>query len=132
MADEKHRAPFVRDLVHSANALSLEGRVAHREDFVDQQNFGNQMSGHGEGKPQVHAGGVALDRRIHEFLDFGKRDNFVKAALDFGLLHTQNRAVQVDVLAPGKLGMKARSYFQEGADASVDAYAAAGGRGDPR
>ena len=78
VADEKHRAAFVRDFVHSADALFLEGGVAHGQHFVDEQNLRNQVRRHGERQTKIHAGGIALYRRIDELLDFGESDDFVE------------------------------------------------------
>ena len=38
---------------------------------------------------------------------FSERDDLIELALHFRSFHPKNRAIQVDVLAPGQLGMKA-------------------------
>ena len=53
-------------VLHLPEALALERRVADRQDLVDEQDLGLEVRGHGEGQAHVHAGGVALDRRVEE------------------------------------------------------------------
>ena len=45
-------------------------------------------------------------------------------------LHAQDRAVQVDVLAPGQLGVKAGAHLQQAAHPPVDLGPPAGRLGD--
>ncbi len=61
VADEQHRASTARDLGHTVETALLEFRIALRQHLVDDQDFGLEMRGHGEGKPRIHADGVALD-----------------------------------------------------------------------
>ena len=86
----------------------------------------------GKGQPHIHPGGIALDGRIHKLLDLGKVDDLVELAVDLGLLHAEDGAVEIDVLAPGELGMEAGADLQQAADAALDLDLAAGGGGDAR
>ncbi len=71
------------------------------------------MRGYRKGKPQVHPARIVLDGCINELLDLGKGHNFVKLAIDLGLLHAQDRAVQVDVLSTGQLGVKSSTDLEQ-------------------
>jgi len=51
---------------------------------------------------QVHAG----EGPFH----FSERDDLIELALHFRFFHPKNRAIQVEVLAPGQLGMKACAH----------------------
>ena len=55
VAHEEHRPSIARDVVHLAEAFSLELRVADGEDFVDDQDLGLEVRGDREGEPHVHA-----------------------------------------------------------------------------
>ena len=65
-------------------ALLLELRVADGEHFVDDQDLRLEVRRDRERQPHVHAGGVALDRRVEELLDLGERDDLVELAADLG------------------------------------------------
>jgi hypothetical protein len=114
VADEQDGAAVAAgDLLHLAEALLLEGEVADGEDLVDDQDVGLQVGGHGEGQADVHPGGIALHRRVEELLDLGEGDDLVELAIDLGLLHPEDRAVEVDVLAAAELGMEPGADLQE-------------------
>ena len=70
--------------------------------------------------------GIALDRRVEEFLDLGEGDDLVELPADLGAAHAEDGAVEIDVLAAGQLGMKAGADFEQARDA------AAHGRRGPR
>ena len=55
MADEDHRAALLRHFVELSEASLLEGRVAHGEDLVDQQDLRFEMGGDGERQPHPHS-----------------------------------------------------------------------------
>src|SRR3981081_377527 len=74
----------------------------------------------GEGQAHVHAARGTLHRRVDKPFDFGKGDNLVELAIDFSFVHAENRAVEIDVLAAGELGMKAGADFEQRADAPVN------------
>ena len=69
------------------------------------------MSGDGEGQAHVHAAAVALDGGVDELLDAGEVDDLVELAVDLLGAHAQDGAVEVDVLAPGELGVEAGADF---------------------
>src|SRR5262249_55753285 len=48
----------------------------------------------------------------------------IELSFNFSLLHAKDCAVQVDVLAPAQLGVKARADFEQAADAAVNVYLA--------
>ena len=74
----------------------------------------------GEREPHVHPARVALDRGVDELLDAGELDDVVEALLDLLALHAEDRAVEIDVLAPGELLVEARADLEQAADATAD------------
>ena len=120
VADEQHRAAVGRDIAHLAEALPLEVEVAHREHFVDDQDFAAQVRRHGKRQPHVHAAAVMLDRRIEKALDAGERDDGIELAANLGAGHPENRAVEEDVLAAGQLLVESRAHFEKASDAAVE------------
>ena len=71
-------------------------------------------------EPHVHPTRVTLDRRVDELPDPGKLDDVVQLALDLAPLHSEDRPVEEDVLAPGELRVEARAHLEQAADAATD------------
>src|ERR1700733_568259 len=90
------------------------------------------MSGHGESKTDVHAGGVVLYRRVNKLFEFGERDNFIEFTDDLALAHAKNRTRQKGIFSAGKLGMEAGADFEETADTAVYFRPTSRGSGDAR
>ena len=132
VAHEQDRAPLGGHVAHLAQALRLERGVADREHLVHEQDLGLEVRRDGERQAQVHAARVALHRRVDEPLDLGEGDDLVELARDLRAAHAEDRAVEVDVLAPGELGMEAGAHLEQRADAAVDLGAAGGRLGDAR
>ena len=118
--DEEHRPAGAAELLHPAQAAPLELGVADREHLVDEQDLGLEVRGDGEREPHVHAARVALHRRVDELLDARELDDLVEARVDLAALHPEDRAVQVDVLAAGQLGVEARADLEQAPDAPAD------------
>ena len=114
------RPPFIGHLPHLAQAFFLKGGVAHRQDFVHQEDLRLQVGRHRKGQADIHAGGIALHRGVQELLHLGEGDDLVELPVDLRLFHPQDGAVQIDVFPAGEFGMKAGAHFQEGAHPAVD------------
>ena len=70
---EEHRAAVAgSDFLHLAEAALLELRVAHRQDFVDDEQLGLEVRRDREGEPHVHTRRVPLHRRVEEAFDLGE------------------------------------------------------------
>ena len=130
--DEEHGSTGGPDLFHTAEASGLELRVADGEDLVDQEDLGLEVRGDRECEPHVHSARVPLDRRVDEPLDTRELDDLAKLLLDLAPLHAEDRAVQVDVLAPGQLGVEAGSDLEQAPDAAPDLGATLRRGRDPR
>src|SRR5262252_1514625 len=121
--DQRHAAP--EQLAHPRDAALLEADVADAEYFVDQQDVGIEMRGDGKAEPRVHPRRVALHRRVDELVDPRELHDRVELARDLGAGHAHDRALQVDVLAAGEIGVKAGGDLDQRADAPVDRHLAA-------
>ena len=53
-------------------------------------------------------------------LDARELDDVVELAANLGAPHAENRAVQIDVVAAGQLGMKARADFEQRPEAAAE------------
>src|SRR5215472_6896721 len=120
VADEQHSAAAAGNFGHLAEALPLEIDVADSEHLVDDQDLGFKMRGDRERKTDIHAAGIALDRGVEEFLDVGKGDDLIEFFADLGAAHTEDRAVEIDVLAAGQFGVKAGADFEQARDAAAE------------
>ena len=129
---EKHGAPRARNLADFAQAFLLKGRVADGEHLIDQQNLRLQMRGHREGKPHAHPDGITLHGCVDEFLDAGKRHDFIELPRDLGARHAEDRAVQEDVVASREIHVKTRPDFQQRRDAPAHFHLSATRRSDAR
>src|SRR5215203_2742238 len=132
VAYEEHRPALVRKVGHPADAASLEFCVADGEDLVDDHDVGLEVGSDREGEAQVHAGGVALERRVEKALDTRELDDLVEAALDLAPRHAQYGPVEEDVLAAGQLEVEARAHLQQRSDPPAHARHPLGRLGDPR
>src|SRR5271165_1914071 len=130
VGDEDHGTAGAGHVAHFAEAFFLEIYVADGQDFVDEEDFGFEVGGDGEGQADVHAGGVVLYGRVDEFFEFGEGYDFVEFAGDVALAHAQDGAGEESVFAAGEFGVEAGADFEEAADAAVDGGVAGGGAGD--
>src|SRR5690242_9102600 len=90
------------------------------------------MSGDREPESDVHARRIALHRRVDELPQLSEFNDTVELSVDLATSHPENRAVQINVFAPGQLGMKTRSDFNQRREPSVDHDLAVSWRRDPR
>ena len=119
MADDQDSAPFASgDFLHLTEALSLKLGIADCQHLVYDEYVGFEMRCDGEREPHIHPRRIVLHRRVEKLLDLGKCDNLIELAPNFCATHAENSAVQMNVLPPSKLGMKAGSDLKKTRDAS--------------
>src|SRR5436309_13253833 len=90
------------------------------------------MGRDGEGQAEIHAAGVVLDGSIDELVDFGECHDIVELPVDVGVFHTEDRAIEVNVFAAGKLVVKTGADFEQCADAAINVGVSGGGLGNAR
>src|SRR5258705_13395286 len=94
-------------ILHLVKALLLEAHVADSEHFVHNQNLRLKVRGNSECEAHVHPRRIKLDGRLGELLKLGERDDLVEFPRNFRAMHSQDRAVEVDILAARQFGVKA-------------------------
>src|SRR5215510_10470328 len=80
---------------------------------------GLEVRGDCKAEAQVHTARISLGWCIKKVLNLGKGDYLVELTRDFGLVHSQDRTVKIDVFTPGQVRVKTCSYAQEGSGRSV-------------
>src|SRR5262249_38424468 len=74
---------------------------------------------------------IPLHRRVKELFYPRKVDNFIEIVSDFRSRHTEDGAIEINVLASGQLWMKSSADLQERCDPSANIRNAAGWFGHP-
>ena len=121
MAHKEDCAAAARNIVHFPNAFFLEGGITYGEDLIHKKYFRIQVRGDGKRQAHIHAAGISLDRCIQKFLHSGKCGNVRETGADFPAGHSQDGAIQVDILAPAEFRVKPRAHFQKAGNTSADA-----------
>src|SRR6185295_3882401 len=119
MAYKEHGPPVPGYFIHLAEALLLKRDVADRQHFVDDQDFRFEVGRDCEGESNRHTGGIMFDGRVEKLFSFGKGDNLIKLTFDLVAGHSQHGAVEKDVFASGKFGMKSGTDFEQTSYSSV-------------
>src|SRR5262249_43295183 len=78
------------------------------------------MRRHREREAHQHAAGIAFDGGVDKLLHTRKVHDLLELASNLRLAHAQDGAVEIDVLAPSKLGMKASTDLEQTGDAASD------------
>ena len=98
------------DVIH---AFALESAVAHRQNFVDDEDFGIDVNGHGKGQACVHARRIVLHGHVDELFEFGEGHDVVEIAHHVFAADAHQRAVEEDVFASCEVGVKAGTQFKQ-------------------
>ena len=105
---------------HAIDAALLEPGVADGEHLVDEQHVGLEEGRDAEAEPHLHAARVELDLAVDGVLELGELDDVVEAGGHHPARQPEQRAVQVDVLAPGQLGVDAGAHLDQRTGAAGD------------
>ena len=112
VGDEDNGPPPTAQFTHRSQALLLKTHVSDCQHFVDKEHVRAQVGGHRETQPHAHTARVPFDGRVQILRDVGELDDPVHHRVGFPLLHAQDRAVQIDVLATRELIMESRSDLE--------------------
>src|SRR5215510_3657738 len=124
MGNKDYGASLLSHLLHFIQAFTLKRYVTNGQHFINNKYFRFEVGRHGESQAHVHPAGIMLDRRVYEVFNLGERDNLIELPVYFAASHTEDRAVQVDVLAPAQLRVETCADFEQAADAAVNVYPA--------
>src|SRR5918993_2947111 len=119
VADEEQRAGAA-EIVDPVDALLLEGEVAHRQRFVDDEDLGVDVRADGEGEPHAHADRIELQRLVHEGADAGEIGYRFEFAQDLLALQPEHGAADQHVLASRGLEVERRAERQHRGDPALD------------
>src|SRR6267378_5810260 len=97
-------------------ALLLEPLVAHGEHLVDDEDVRLDVLRDGESQARIHARGIVLHRQVDEVAQLAEVDDALELRLHLLAREAEQRAVQVDVVAAGQLGIEARAELDHRAD----------------
>src|SRR6266516_3437873 len=89
------------------------------------------MRGYCKRQANIHPTAVSLHGRVEELFDFSERHDFVEPPVDLPSAHPDNAAVEVDVLAPRQLRMKAGADLQQATNAAVELHSPSRRLGNP-
>src|SRR5579872_7124570 len=131
VADIEDSLPTGSRAFHAAHALFLERRVSNGEYLIHDQDVRFEVSSNREGEAQVHAAGVALDRRVYELVHFRESHDLIEFTHDFAPTHSENSAIQIDILSPGQFRMEAGADLQQARHPPADLDAPGRRLGDP-
>src|SRR4030095_16679540 len=112
MAYKQYCSSCLRYVAHFSEAFFLKLDVSDRQHFVNDQDFPLQVSDDIKSETHIHTAGVTLHRGIDEFFNFGEGDDLVEFTVDFHLFHSQEGAVEVNVLPAGQFVVEASAHFQ--------------------
>ena len=127
VGDEQHRDAALAQLLKLAHAAVGEDRVAYRQGFVHDEDFGVHVNGRREGQAHVHAARILFHRPFDELADLREGLDGGHGAGDFGAAEPHDLAVQVDVFAAGELRVETGAQLQQGGDAPARHHAPGGG-----
>ena len=82
-------------------------------------------------EPHVHARRVGAHRQVDELLQLREGHDLVHRLADAGAREAVDRAVQIDVLAAGEVGMEARAELEQRRDPAAGLDPARGRLDDP-
>src|SRR5665647_856650 len=126
VGDDDDRPTLMLEAANSIHALALEGLVSDGQHLIHQQDVRVDVHRDGEGQAHVHARGVELHLGVDELLDPGEVDDRVEVPVGLLTGDTEDRGVEVDVLAAGQVRVEAGAQLQERRDAASQADRAVG------
>src|ERR1700730_2296646 len=120
MAHEQHRSALPsRNFIHFSNALLLKLGIADSQYLVDYQNLRLKVSRDCECQPNIHSRGIMLYRRIEEFFELGKGDDFIQFSPNFPLRHAEDGAVKENVLPSTELRVETCANLEQACNATT-------------
>ena len=88
------------------------------------------MSGDRKCETHIHAAAVALDGRIKKSFDLREGYDFVELRLDLGPRHSEDRAIEEDILSPGQFRVESGANFKQAGNPAAQPHAPAIGLRD--
>ena len=130
---DKNDGPATRaDVTHFSQAAFLKGRIAHGQNFIDEQDLRLEKSGHRKSQAKIHSARIPFHRHIDETFHLREGNDFIELRGDLRALHAENGSVQKHIFSSGKLLVETSPHFQKTADSTVQIDPSCGGFRDAR
>ena len=132
MRNQQNGFAGVSQFFNAFKAPRLECYVTNRENLVQQQNIGVEVSGDGEAQSHEHARRILLHWRIERIANFSEFDNARQLGRDLPVAHSHDRAVEKYVFTPGEIRLKTGADLNQRCKSSNDLDLARARRRDAR
>ena len=128
MSHKQYRCPACRKPAYFLETACLKHDIANRQRFVDDQNRWFDTRRDCECKAYYHPAAIRLDWLLDELADIGEGGDIIKAPGHLFARDAEDRAVEKDILAAGKLGVEAAAELEQrrNAPTHIDAALAGG------
>ena len=121
MGDKNDRLGRVLlDFSKEVVALALERLIADGKHLVKHQNVALGLDGHGEGKTNLHTGGIVFELLVHEVLKLGELHDVIIHRVNLRTSESKQSAVQVHILTAGQFRVEANAEFDEWHQLALD------------
>src|SRR4051812_24082923 len=124
MRHEYDRCATTTEFFEPLVTLLLERSVANGENFINDQNVRFNMRRDGESEARVHSRGIPLHRRIDELANPREIDDRIQLARNFGTLHPEDRALQIQVFPAGQVKVETGRNLDQRSDSPAGPAAA--------
>src|SRR4030095_14808905 len=91
-------------------AFPLERCIADGQHLIDHEDLGLQVSSHGERQSHVHPAAIPFHWRVKEPLYLGEAHDLVELPPDLEAAHSEDCAIEIDVLSTSQLGAAPGSH----------------------
>lgn len=119
MSDEDHGL-LAMEASEVIVAFLLELSIADGENFIEDENVTLSTDGDRESEANLHAGRVIFELGVHEGFELSEADDFVVHGVHFFMRKAEEGAVEIDVLAAGKLRIEADTELDEGDEIAIN------------
>ncbi|GAA1613912.1 hypothetical protein GCM10009805_05460 [Leucobacter chromiireducens subsp. solipictus] len=99
VADYEHRLACRSQHLHAFCTLSPKGRIADRQNLIDEKHIEFGMDGYGEAEPRIHARGIMFDFGVYEVAYLRELEDILEALFGLRLAHAKDCRIEVDIVA---------------------------------
>src|SRR5690606_14995019 len=100
---------------------------SHGQNLVDQENVWLNVNCDRECQPHVHARGIELDLRVKELTNLREFHDGVEVVVNLAATQSENRAVEIDVVSTGQIGVESGTQLKQCGDLSATLHGTGAG-----